>query len=220
MFRALTIGSVSIRTVPPRLTQPAAGRYPDSVPQPICRYRVPGLFLWLGIGTFALTAVSIWLALSWPLYFMPAGIFLASTIVALYLASRPPIEIHESHLKIGRAAIAWKQIRRLDRSANLPLTIRLTLADKTKVMVVFPGDPNSSSGLLRSLRRHAREALIDGVPYRQFWGEATSAAAARRQLAAPYYPLMLPDDEAEIERLFQRLKSVGHLDQKTSSEDK
>jgi len=27
-------------------------------------------------------------------------------------------------------------------------------------------------------------------------------------------------DEAEIERLLQRLKTVGHLDQKTSSEEK
>ena len=202
------------------MTPPAARRYPDSVPQPISRYRVPGFFLWTGIGTLALGAVSIWLSFTWPVYWIPAGIFLASTIAILYLASRPPIEIHESHVKIGRVTVPWKQIRRLDRSANLPLTFRLTLADKSKVMVVFPGDPNSASGLLRSLRRHAREALIDGVPYRQFWGEATSAAAARRQLAAPYYPLMLPDDEAEIERMFQRLKSVGHLDQKTSSEDK
>jgi hypothetical protein len=29
---------------------------------------------------------------------------------------------------------------------------------------------------------------------------------------------MLPEDEAEVERLFQRLKSVGDMDQKT--EDK
>ena len=151
---------------------------------------------------------------------MAAGIFFATAGVLLYLATRPTVEIYDSHVKIGRSAIPWKQIRRLDRSANLPLTIRLTLADKSKVLVVFPGDPNSSSGLLRSLRRHSREALIDGVPYRQFWGEATSAAAARRQLAAPRPPLMLPDDEAEVERLFQRLKTVGHLDQKASSEDK
>jgi hypothetical protein len=32
--------------------------------------------------------------------------------------------------------------------------------------------------------------------------------------------LLLPDDEAEVERMFQRLKSVGHLEEKTSSEDK
>ena len=98
--------------------------------------------------------------------------------------------------------------------------VRLTLADKSRILVIYPGDSNSSSGLLRSLRRHSREALIDGVPYRQFWGEATVAAVAKKQLPPPRYPLLLPDDEAEVERMFQRLKSVGHLDQKTSSEDK
>jgi Protein of unknown function (DUF3093) len=190
------------------------------VPVPITRYRVPGHYLWAGLAALGLTGFSTWLALAWPLCWIAAGLFLASAIVVLYLASRPPVEIYDSHVKVGRTAIPWKQIRRLDRSANIPLMVQLTLSDKSKLLVVYPGDPNSSSGLLRSLRRHAREALIDGVPYRQFWGEAASAAAARKQLAGPRYPLMLPEDEAEVERLFQRLKSVGHLDQRISPEDK
>ena len=75
----------------------------------------------------------------------------------------------------------------------------------------------------RSKRRGSPSATpgsFDGVPYRQFWGEATVGAVAKKQLPPPRYPLLLPDDEAEVERMFQRLKSVGHLDQKTSSEDK
>jgi len=40
----------------------------------------------------------------------------------------------------------------------------------------------------------------------------------RRQLASPRYQLLRPDDEAEVERLFQRLKTVGHLDK--SSDEK
>jgi len=190
------------------------------VPVPITCYRVPGHYLWAGLAAVGLTGFSTWLALAWPLCWIASGLFSLSAIVVLYFASCPPIEIYDSHLKVGRTAIPWKQIRRLDRSANLPLMIRLTLSDKSKILVVYPGDPNSTSGLLRSLRRHAREALIDGVPYRQFWGEAASAAAAKKQLTAPRYPLMLPEDEAEVERLFQRLKSVGHLDTKTSPEDK
>ena len=101
----------------------------------------------------------------------------------LYLASRPAVEIYESHVKIGQAAIPWRHIRRLDRSANIPLMVRLTLSDKTRILVVYPGDPQSSSGLLRSLRRHAREALIDGVPYRQFWGEAVTRRRRRKSSA-------------------------------------
>jgi len=98
--------------------------------------------------------------------------------------------------------------------------VRLTLSDKTHILVIYPGDQSSAKGLLQNLRRYAREALIDGVPYRQFWGEAVPAAATKKQLPAPRYPLLLPDDEAEVERMFQRLKSMGHLEEKTSSEDK
>ena len=189
------------------------------MPAPITRYRVPSLYFWSGLAALAFTGLSLWFALLWPVCWIATGLFLASAVIVLFLASRPAVEIYESHLKIGHHAIPWRHIRRLDRSANVPLMVRLTLADKTRLLVIYPGDPNSSSGLLRSLRRHAREALIDGVPHRQFWGEA-SAAVARKQAPQPRYPLLLPDDEAEVERMFQRLKSVGHLDQKTSSEDK
>ena len=181
---------------------------------------MPGHYFWAGLAALALTGFSFWFALVWPLCWAATGICLAIAIVLLYLASRPAVEIYESHLKIGHQAIPWRHIRRLDRSANLPLMVRLTLADKTHILVIYPGDPNASGGLLRSLRRHSREALIDGVPYRQFWGEATVSAVAKKQLPPPRYPLLLPDDEAEVERMFQRLKSVGHLDQKTPSEDK
>lgn len=182
---------------------------------------MPGHYFWAGLTALAVTGFSFWFAFLWPLCWIATGIFLAAALVALFLAARPSVEIYESHVKIGNHTIPWRHIRRLDRSSNMPLMVKLTLADKTRVLVIYPGDPNSSSGLLRSLRRHSREALIDGVPYRQFWGEATAVGApAKKQLSAPRYPLLLPDDEAEVERMFQRLKSVGHLDQKTSSEDK
>ena len=191
------------------------------MPVPISRYRVSGHYLWAGLVALGLAGFSGWMSLNWPLCWIATALFVVSAGMVLYLASRPVIEIYESHLKIGQVAIPWRHIRRLDRSANLPLMVRLTLSDKTKILVVYPGDPNSSSGLLRQLRKHSREALIDGVPYRQFWGESVAAAAlSRKQLVAPRSPLLLPDDEAEVERMFQRLKSVGHLDQKTSPEDK
>jgi hypothetical protein len=56
--------------------------------------------------------------------------------------------------------------------------------------------------------------LIDGIPYKQFWGEVLPSVE-RRQLPSPKYQLLRPDDEAEVERLFQRLKTVGHLDPKS-----
>jgi hypothetical protein len=158
--------------------------------------------------------------LSWPFAWIAVGLFLASAAVVLFLALRPPIEIYESHLKIGAKAIPWMQIRRLDRGSRMPLIVRLTLADKTRIVLVHPGDPDSTTSLLRHLRRFSREALIDGVPYRQFWGEELTTPAPERKQAPSRYPLLLPEDEAEVERLLQRLKSVGHLDTRTSSEDK
>jgi hypothetical protein len=189
------------------------------VPAPITSYRASRHYLWAGLTALVLTGFSGWIALSWPFAWIAAALSFLTTALVLYLALRPPIEIFESHIKIGERAIPWMQIRRLDRSSRLPLIVRLTLADKARVLVVYPGDPDSSNSLLRHLRRFAREALIDGVPYRQFWGEA-GAGPERRQLPPPRYPLLLADDEAEVERLFQRLKSVGHLDQRNSSEDK
>ena len=189
------------------------------MPVPVARYRVSSVYLWAGLTALALAVISGWLGLSWPACWIAAGLFVWSTILVLYLASRPAVEVYESHVKIGEAAIPWRHIRRLDRSAKIPLMVRLTLSDKSRILLVFPGDPQTSSDLLRNLRRYAREALIDGVPYRQFLGEA-ALAPIKKQLSAPRYPLLLPDDEAEVERMFRRLKSVGHIEEKTSSEDK
>jgi len=85
---------------------------------------------------------------------------------------------------------------------------------------IYPGDLESCKSLLRTLRRLCRDALIDGIPYRQYWGEMLSSPTERRQLPSPRYRVLLPEDEMEIERLYQRLKAVGHLDPKSTSDEK
>ena len=105
----------------------------------------------------------------------------------------------------------WSDIRRIDQTGwNAPLAVHLTLAGQQRILLVYPGDFDSSTRLLRHLRRYSRLALLDGIPYREFWGEP---AAARAEATKPAkYPLMRPEDEEEIERMFLRLKSVGRLD--------
>jgi len=88
------------------------------------------------------------------------------------------------------------------------------------VLLVYSGDLDCCNNLLRNLRRLSRDALIDGVPYRQYWGEALNPGPDRRQLPAPRYRLLRPEDEAEVEKLYQRLKTVGHFDQKNSTDEK
>jgi hypothetical protein len=47
-----------------------------------------------------------------------------------------------------------------------------------------------------------------------------AAPTLERREPTPYrYPLLRPEDEAEVERLYQRLKTVGRLDSKSSTDE-
>jgi hypothetical protein len=148
-----------------------------------------------------------------------AGLFVASAGALLALAFRPAIEIHEKCLAIGRRRIPWADIRRVDGTGWMsPLIVQITLSG-SRVLLVYPGDLDSANSLLRHLRRSAREALIDGIPYRQFHGEPARKPAEARTLPSPQYRLLRPEDEAEVELLYQRLKSVRHLDPDSSMDE-
>ncbi|MBV8820809.1 MAG: DUF3093 family protein [Acidobacteriaceae bacterium] len=185
------------------------------MPAPITRYRPSRQFLWAALVALAIAVFSGWVALRWQLAWIAAGLALATVILFLIMAFSPGIEIFETHVRMGGRSIPWGHIRRLDRLMLVPLIVRLTTSDKKQSMLFYAGDADSANSLLRHLRRFSREALIDGVSYKQFWGE--SAASENKQLPPPRYPLLLADDEAEVERLFQRLKTVGHLDSGGSS---
>ena len=71
-------------------------------------------------------------------------------------------------------------IRRIDRTGWLsPLIVRLTLYDDSRLTLIYPGDLESCKSLLRTLRRMAHDALIDGIPYRQYWGEVQAPSSAK-----------------------------------------
>jgi hypothetical protein len=175
------------------------------------------LFAAGGAGLAVWTATR-WSASTWSPAWIAAALFVLTSICLLAAALRPAIEIYETHLAIGRHIIPWGDVRRVDQTVwNAPLAVYLTLTDQRRELLIYPGDPDASAGLLRHLRRFSREALIDGIPYRQFWGE--SAAAEPKQLPPVRYPLLRPEDEDEVERMFQRLKSVGRIDQRNSDDN-
>lgn len=185
--------------------------------RPVARYTSSRRYYSLACFAAGAALLSGWVALRWPAAWVAVGAFAVSAVCVLLLALRPVIEIHDTHLMIGRKAILWTDVRRLDQTGwNAPLAVYLTLADEQRLLIVHPGDMDSSTSLLRHLRRCSREALLDGIPYAQFWGE--TPAAAPKQAAPPRYPLLRPEDEDEIERMFQRLKSVGHIDQRHSDD--
>lgn len=185
------------------------------------RYVPARHYLTFGITALALAALSGWLGLQMRPAFVAAGLFLLSSVMLLTLAFRPALEIHEEYLSIGKRHVLWMDIRRVDRTGWIsPLILRMTLFDDTRLLLVYPGDVEACNSLLRNLHRLSRDALIDGVPYRQYWGEALNPGPERRQLPSPRYRLLRPEDEAEVEKLYQRLKTVGHLDQKNTTDEK
>ena len=177
----------------------------------LARYTPSRRFPLLTLVAICGALFSAWMSLRWAPGWIAAGLFAVSGALLLLVTMRPPIEIHETHLAIGQRVIPWGDIRRIDQTGwNAPLAVHLTLASRQRILLIYPGNFDSSTRLLRQLRRYARLALLDGIPYRQFWGEP---AAPRDEPVKPAkYPLMRPEDEEEIERMFQRLKSVGRLD--------
>ena len=174
------------------------------------------------MSSFALAGLCGWLGTELHVAYVPAGLFLLTAGLLFSMAFRPAIEIHEGYVAIGGRIIPWMDIRRLDRTGWIsPLIMRITLFDDSRLLLTYPGDLDSCNSLLRHLRQRSRDALIDGIPYRQYWGEVLASGTERKpQTSLPRYRILRPEDEAEVERLYQRLKAVGNLDQKNSTDEK
>ena len=155
---------------------------------PAARFTTSRHYLPATILAFAAAAFSAWCGTRWSPAFVPAVLLFLIGGCLLYSVLRPSIEIYDLHLSIGRETIAWNQIRRIDRTRWVsPLVLYLTLLNDRRIQIFYAGDAVSGQALLRYLRRNAREALIDGVPYRQFWGEILPAASPN-----PSHPIGRP----------------------------
>jgi hypothetical protein len=159
----------------------------------------------------ALAGFSAWLGMSWSPAFFPAAMFLLSAVLLLALAARPAITVHDDHVQIGKRIIPWEDVRSVDRTGWIsPLVVKLSMFDDEAVWLVYPGEVDGCKHLLRTLRQMASYARIDGIPYRQYWGEMLGAQEARR-MASPRYRVLRIEDEEEVERLYFLLKTVGHI---------
>ena len=201
--------------------------------RPLARYRPSRRYILFALLAICGTIFSAWTGLRWPSTWIAAGLFGITSVALVALLWQPEIEIYETHLQVGRRIILWREIRRLDQTGWIaPLAVALTLSNDRRVFLLYAGDLDSSTSLLRHLRRYSRNALLDGIPYRQAWGEPgekpeldkrseprkTLESGPRQQPPAVHRPLLRPEEEEEIERMFQRLKSVGRLDQRGSDE--
>lgn len=197
---------------------------------PVSRYESPRDYLWTGVVALAFTAFSAWVGVAWHWAWIAAGLLLVGAVLAFAMGLLPDFEVYESHLRIeghfrsGARRIPWAEIARVDKLLGFPLVVRLTFMNRETKVLCYAGDEHGRDSLLRNLRRYPREALIEGAPWRTFWGEPQRPSGHRRseprRNPPPRYPVLLPDDEADVERLFQQLKTVGHLDPQNKPEEK
>lgn len=211
--------------------------------RPLARYTPSRLYLSLMVAAFCGALFSGWMGLQWAPSWIASAMFAISGVVVGVLALRPVIEIHPAHLAIGKLTIPWLEIQGVDQTGwSSPLALFLTLRGDHRILVFYAGDQESCASLLRHIQRLSHAALLDGVPHREFWGEAPAGPLKRPAGAGPAniepdvvprtgkflqavrrdaparYPLLCPEDEEEVERMFRRLKSVGHLESKDSEE--
>ena len=184
------------------------------------RYVPARHYISFGIVALALSFFGAWVGYTWTPAFAPASLFFLTATLLLAMAFRPAIKVYDAHLEIGKKIIPWQDIRRVDRTGWIsPLVVKLGLYDDESVLVVYSGEVDCCKHLLRTLRQMSTNAMIDGVPYRQYWGELLGASEAR-QLAAPRYRVLRPEDEEEVERLYFLLKTVGHIDPRNSGDER
>lgn len=145
--------------------------------------------------------------------------FALVSLVLVYLVTRPPIEVHDSHLRVGRQVIPWEALSHVDEPRCLvPLVLPLTLNSDCHRTLLYAGSRESGRKLLHQIRRHARFALIHGLPYRQFWEEDLEAFRDRCILTDHQWNVLTPDDEDEVERMFHTLRKEGSLHPRGSEE--
>jgi len=152
-----------------------------------------------------------------PLALIPALGFAGGAAALFWLAARPPIRIGETQFNVGERAIAWREIREINRSRFVsPLVLRLRLTNSRQKVLVYPGEPEQVQRLLIELRRNSQLATFDGVTYRDYWTWCTlNAPEGHNPLLEQPVRMFSAEDEAEVEQLYQKLKAVGRLDART-----
>lgn len=177
---------------------------------------------WAGLAGSAICVLCGFRA---PLAFIP-GFLCAVTAAALFwLAARPAVRVGETQFNIGERAIAWREVREINSSKFVsPLVLFLKLTNSRRKVLIFPGEPHRIAHLIAQLRKNSYLASFDGVAYRDFWTWASLTGLPNDTPVMEQPVRMLtPDEEDEIERMYQTLKTAGrldtHADSSTAHED-
>ncbi len=149
------------------------------------------------------------------------GVLCAFTAAGLFcLSALPRIRVGVTQFHIGTRTIAWQEVREINSSRFVsPLVLKLKLTNSRRKTLVFPGEPEQIARLMYQLRKNSSWATFDGVAHRDYWtwNDIKEQSGADSTNDDPVR-MLSQDDEDEIERMYQKLKSVGRLDsRKTDS---
>lgn len=178
------------------------------------RYTPSRTYITAAAVAMGMAAFSAWCAWSWWPAAIPTVLLIASAGVVFWLAARPAVEVDEYCLRIRDRSIPWTSIRRVDQTNWIsPMVVDLTMADRFRLRIVYPGDAAHSARLLETIQKNSRLALLNGIPHAKIYGEPIDQQPpVGRTMPSPRYRLLNEDDEAEVERLYQKLKTAGRLD--------
>jgi Protein of unknown function (DUF3093) len=195
-------------------------------------YQPSRLYSWTAWAALGGSAVCVLCGVRAPLAFIPGFLCAITAAVLFWLAARPWIRVGEAQFNIGERAIAWREIREINTSRFnttrfntsrfiSPLILNLKLTNSRHKVLVFPGDPERIIRLTHQLRKNAYLSTFDGIAYRDYW-TWSNLAGPRAQSPAHEQPVRMlsPEDEDEIERMYQKLKTVGRLDSRGTDSSK
>src|SRR5260221_10570027 len=110
------------------------------------RYTPSRQYLTAGLAAAVLAVISAVFATEWIFALVGAILFLLSACTVMLLAFRPTIEIQEQYLIVGRRAVPWSSVRRVDRTGWVsPLAVFVTVASGERLLLVYPGDLDSAN---------------------------------------------------------------------------
>jgi hypothetical protein len=175
-----------------------------------------------GWAALAGVVVSVLCGFRAPMAFIPGLLCGLTALILFWLAARPAIRISETQFNIGERAIAWREVREVNSSRFLsPLILKIRLTNSRHVMLFYPGEPDRIEQLLFQLRKNSHLASFDGVAHRDYWtwlSLNTSQEDGKTMVDTPVR-MLSREEEEEIERMYQKLKTVGRLDSRSDSSD-
>ncbi|HPT27416.1 MAG TPA: DUF3093 family protein [Bryobacteraceae bacterium] len=176
------------------------------------RFAPSRLYLTAAAVSLGLTAFSVWCTLRWWPVSIAAILFAATSALIVWLVTRPVIELHRDRLCVGKRAITWRQIRRVDQTGwAAPLVLFLTLEGGERIRLLYPGDADTSNELLSHIQQHSVGALINGIAWARIFGDPQEEQVTQASDPPVRVRILTDDDEAEVERLYQQLRTAGRF---------